>query len=83
MGTIPDPWYDSLKKKNLLLRPSSWDHHLTLLLLPLLLLCCLENVCEGFDHPEAGPLDVESAAQQLRIATVQEQLQELSKQGRD
>ncbi|KAG2487265.1 hypothetical protein HYH03_014106 [Edaphochlamys debaryana] len=34
------------------------------------------NVCEGFDHPEAGPLDVESAAQQLREATAMQEARE-------
>jgi hypothetical protein len=29
------------------------------------------TLCEGLDHPDAGPLDVASAADQLRQATAQ------------
>ena len=32
---------------------------------------CAEEVCEGFDHPEAGDTDVEEAAKQLVLATTQ------------
>lgn len=28
-----------------------------------------ENVCEGFDHPEAPPIELQSAGEQLREAT--------------
>ncbi len=28
-----------------------------------------ENICEGFDHPEAPPTDMAAAAAQLRVAT--------------
>jgi hypothetical protein len=36
--------------------------------------CCLppisaELICEGFDHAEAGPTDLNAAAEQLRAAT--------------
>lgn len=34
--------------------------------------CDAENVCEGFDHPEAPPTDVRDAARQLKLATIQE-----------
>lgn len=30
------------------------------------------DICEGFDHPDAPPTDLDAAAQQLRIATMQE-----------
>ncbi|KXZ44484.1 hypothetical protein GPECTOR_67g324 [Gonium pectorale] len=36
------------------------------------------NVCEGFDHAEAGPLDVEEAAKQLREANKMTQLRLLA-----
>ncbi|KAF8072448.1 hypothetical protein HT031_000107 [Scenedesmus sp. PABB004] len=31
-----------------------------------------ENICEGFDHADAPPTDLDEAARQLRLATVQE-----------
>ncbi|KAG2487266.1 hypothetical protein HYH03_014107 [Edaphochlamys debaryana] len=37
-----------------------------------------ENICEGFDHEEAGPLDVEAAAQQLREANKMTQVRLLA-----
>lgn len=33
---------------------------------------CADNVCEGFDHPDAPHTDVEDAARQLRAATAME-----------
>lgn len=43
-----------------------------------------ENICEGFDHPEAPPLDVDDAARQLREATQQRALQDIAaQQGKD
>ncbi|PNH08077.1 hypothetical protein TSOC_005395 [Tetrabaena socialis] len=36
------------------------------------------NICEGFDHPDAEPLDVESAARQLREANKMTQLRLLA-----
>lgn len=41
-----------------------------------------ENVCEGFDHPEAPPLDVEEAARQLREANKMTQLRLLASTAR-
>ncbi|GIL64452.1 hypothetical protein Vafri_18371 [Volvox africanus] len=35
------------------------------------------NICEGFDHPEAGALDVEEAAKQLREANKMTQVADL------
>ena len=29
------------------------------------------NLCEGLDHPDAGPLDTTAAAEQLQQATAQ------------
>ncbi|MEW5310776.1 MAG: hypothetical protein WDW38_002540 [Sanguina aurantia] len=37
-----------------------------------------ENLCEGFDHPDAGELDVVSAAKQLRDMTIQSHIKSLS-----
>lgn len=34
--------------------------------------CCAENICEGFDHAEAGATDVAAAVQQLKQATMHE-----------
>jgi hypothetical protein len=42
---------------------------LLLLLLLLLRVCVTEVMCEGLDHPDAGPLDRWHAAQQLQAAT--------------
>jgi hypothetical protein len=30
------------------------------------------EICEGFDHPDAPPTDLDAAAQQLKLATIQE-----------
>jgi hypothetical protein len=35
-------------------------------------ICPAETICEGFDHPDAPPTDLEAAAQQLKLATMQE-----------
>ncbi|GLC36719.1 hypothetical protein PLESTM_000494800 [Pleodorina starrii] len=40
------------------------------------------NICEGFDHPEAGPLDVDEAARQLREANKMTQLRLLASEVR-
>jgi hypothetical protein len=34
--------------------------------------CAADEICEGFDHPEAPPTDLDAAAQQLKLATIQE-----------
>lgn len=31
-----------------------------------------DTICEGFDHAEAPPTDLHAAAQQLKLATIQE-----------
>ncbi|GIM07544.1 hypothetical protein Vretimale_11642 [Volvox reticuliferus] len=41
------------------------------------------NICEGFDHPEAGPLDVEEAAKQLKEANKMTQLRLLASEVAD
>lgn len=44
------------------------------MLTPSFLCCCVasENICEGFDHPDAAPTDTTDAARQLRAATAME-----------
>jgi hypothetical protein len=34
--------------------------------------CDADEICEGFDHPEAPPTDLDAAAHQLKLATIQE-----------
>lgn len=41
--------------------------------------CCSENICEGFDHPDAPPTDKDDAARQLRAATAMEYRRMLSR----
>ena len=37
------------------------------------------EICEGFDHPEAGELDLVSAAMQLRESTAAEQVKQIAR----